>query len=75
MTCKPFQVGEVSGFVCSRERVDCAACGRRAVEECQFKLKGKKAGQICARPLCAACSHDGLCPAHARLVKGRRHGE
>ena len=68
MSCKPFQVGEVSGFVCRRgERIDCVACGGRATEECQFKLKGRKEGQICGRPLCSTCVSDGLCPAHARL--------
>lgn len=94
MGCETFisEDGTIVGIVCNRggKTRRCVNCNqRKAGRLCDWKLKGKKAGKTCDRPLCATCSvtpvlPDGskakdkdLCPAHARLweeMKARRDG-
>lgn len=45
-------------FMCSRGKrhKKCADCGRPATLLCDYKLRGKKEGKTCDRPLCRACA-------------------
>jgi hypothetical protein len=77
MPCVPFRSedGSVTGWVCSRGRAQHRCkCGRSATHQCDFPLKGSKAGGTCDRWLCAKCAvHVGpnldYCPAHAAVAK------
>jgi len=56
-------------FADTRGWVTCSECKiRRGQTQCCFPLRGRKVGQICARPLCFRCARNLLCPAHAALV-------
>ncbi len=51
------------------------ACGRRATQECDWKVPARKSG-TCDRPLCKRCAHvpaegKDLCPEHAAIWKAR----
>lgn len=76
MPCKPIIAdGKVIGIACSRgtRKKKCVECQHfGATRLCDWKLKGKKAGQTCDRSLCDKCSSQpapdkDLCGAHARL--------
>jgi hypothetical protein len=65
-------------FACKRlsdlPQCKAAGCTGRAAAACEFPLRGKKAGQTCARPLCGShtvtAARGGverkLCEGHAR---------
>ena len=62
-------------FVCGKPHRVCSACGQRAALSCSAELRGRRAGDKCARALCSRCNEGNvtapLCGAHARLAKGR----
>ncbi len=70
--------GKAIGFECNRgyDTPSCSSCGGKATKQCDFPLKGKKAGQSCDRPLCDRCAtrYDekepgkDFCPVHARFM-------
>ncbi len=64
------------GIACSRgtmggKPVCCMpGCSRAAAHLCDWKLKGRKAGETCSAPICASHALEvgpekHLCPAHA----------
>jgi hypothetical protein len=72
MTCHPFQVGSMTGFVCTRERVKRCDCGNKGVFLCDWKTPepGSKSA-TCDAPLCGRCAlspepEKHLCPVHAK---------
>lgn len=57
MTCTPIDFGNgVTGHACSRgqRRAKCRFCARSATRQCDFRLKGSKAGKTCDANLCDA---------------------
>lgn len=84
MACETFKAEmpdgrPVYGIVCTRgqRRRRCVDCGRPADYLCDWKLRGRKAGKTCDRPVCGRCATvpelDGapvpdkhLCQAHGR---------
>lgn len=76
MPCTPFRSedGSVTGWACSRGTRHRCKCGRVATQQCDFPLRGSKAGQTCDRWLCNQCAHhvdpdSDFCPAHAEMVR------
>ena len=67
MTCTPFQVGEVTGIVCTRKqkRRACRYCKRPATRLCDGRPATGRAG-TCDVPLCGHHAHTegerDLCP-------------
>lgn len=73
MTCRSIldKDGAVVGVACSRGQ-RCSGCGGRASKQCDFELKGPKAGKTCDKHLCGRCAvnvgpNRDLCPAHSRM--------
>lgn len=76
MACEFSQItDDVSLTRCGVEsKLPMCRCGRRSVTACSYKLRGKKAGLSCARPLCGGCSfpqedHSSMCESHAELTR------
>lgn len=77
----PCQVVEIApgqrAFVCTSGRAPrCSACGGRATQQCDWKVKDRKSG-TCDRWLCRSCSHvpapdKDLCREHAAQWKARQ---
>jgi hypothetical protein len=59
MTCRRFQIGNVSGFICSRgeDKQYCSDCGKVATRRCDFPLIGKD-GRFCGKNLCDSCVQE-----------------
>lgn len=72
MPCETVDLGNgIRGIVCSRgRRKRCSECGRLGAGYlCDWKLRGKKKGKTCDRPLCDRCATEvapdrHLCRAH-----------
>lgn len=85
MVCRTYNGNGFQAIVCSRsERPKaCTFCGRDADKQCDFKLRGSKAGKTCNAHVCSKCAvpqgthgvgpHSGdsidYCPPHARAPK------
>jgi hypothetical protein len=86
MVCRTIIAGpDFQGIVCSRgeRRKSCKFCRGDADKQCDFKLRGSKAGKTCDANLCSKCAvtqgthgvgaHSGdsidYCPPHARAPK------
>lgn len=66
--------GKVVGIACHRGRRPSCKCGRVETRQCDFPLKGRKAGKTCDASLCDRCTTKmgpelDYCPAHAALAK------
>jgi len=68
MPCTPLDFGNgVTGFVCSRgqRRPKCKACGRPSTTQCDYPLRGSKAGKTCDAHLCDAHAVTQQCAKHS----------
>ena len=81
MGCERFVLpGGVEGWVCSRGRQQhrCRFCGSVSAAQCDYPLRGARAGSTCSAHMCRSCATnqgaaaDGdtidYCPAHAKLA-------
>lgn len=71
----------ITAFFCGHNHAPICCvlgCWKKSHNRCGFELSGKKAGQICGKPVCP--DHDGndpviaICPPHQRLVEKRASG-
>lgn len=77
MTCTTFKMPDGGvGIICTpRVRVRwCADCGKPASKQCDFPLRGSKAGKTCDRHICERCAVDvgtnlDYCQVHARAER------
>lgn len=78
MTCKHVAFPGGHGVICSRGRARrrCRFCGEFADRQCDYPLRGLKAGRTCSAYVCTRCAPDRLgaggeplnyCPPHARM--------
>lgn len=76
MACRPFRIGAVSGFVCTRgakRPAPCDTCGKPHVALCDFPLKTTPP-RTCDKKICASCRKPmpgdvDYCPAHRKLAE------
>jgi hypothetical protein len=69
MTCSLFQQGNVTIWVCGRDKTvgPSCRCGRSSTALCDFPLAGRAAGKTCSAPLCEACARQPTDDLAARL--------
>jgi hypothetical protein len=77
----PLSDRPVTIFLCNRglgRGHSCKECGRRATRQCEYPLRGARAGHTCSAYLCDRCAIpctgvDGdtvrYCPTHDRIAK------
>lgn len=70
----PKQAEVVVIYACTRTGHRCEVCSAKASTACQFKLRGRKSGQLCGKHLCGRCAKTSsansdtiLCPGHKSL--------
>ena len=77
MTCHHVPLaGGGHAIVCTREKTQRCACGRRATLLCDWKVPGKRSG-TCDAPICSSCTTSpardkDLCPKHAEEYQAWR---
>lgn len=74
--CRYFPVPGGVAIVCGPRprRHACADCGKPASLQCDYPLRGTKAGKTCSRHVCSTCAvHVGdetdFCQVHARAER------
>lgn len=74
MTCRSVNLGNGAiAIVCNRgERRPYCGCGKPATRQCDYPLRGRKAGQTCSAHLCDSCAVPSgkdldYCPPHGRV--------
>lgn len=61
-------------FECRRQSINYCKCGRkRAINKCEYPLRGSKEGQFCDKLLCESCGieidNKFYCYPHAKMIR------